>query len=135
MKDKIVKCTEQYRTPSWGIDSATRTITCANTTPNHFWHNSEGYSWQAKVNRLEESEGIILDAISSKESKQVGGEHYQGNGMQVFDVWDAFDLDRYEANAIKYLLRWRKKNGVEDLQKAIHYIEILITREQKHDGT
>ena len=54
--------------------------------------------------------------------------HYQGNGMTPFDVWDAFDLDRYEANAVKYLLRWRKKNGVEDLKKAEHYVQILIQR-------
>lgn len=57
--------------------------------------------------------------------------HYQGNGMTPFDVWDAFDLDRYEANAVKYLLRWRKKNGVEDLQKARHYIDIIIKRAQE----
>ena len=35
-----------------------------------------------------------------------------------------------EANAIKYLCRWKKKNGVEDLRKAIHYIEMLIDRQE-----
>jgi hypothetical protein len=41
---------------------------------------------------------------------------------------DAFHLDFYEGNICKYLLRWRKKNGVEDLKKAQHYLEFLIER-------
>jgi hypothetical protein len=31
-----------------------------------------------------------------------------------------------EATAIKYLCRWREKNGIEDLEKAKHYIDLLI---------
>lgn len=30
-----------------------------------------------------------------------------------------------EANVIKYVCRWRKKNGIEDINKAIHYLELL----------
>lgn len=44
------------------------------------------------------------------------------------------DLGFCESNAIKYLCRWRKKNGVEDLKKAVHYIEILIEREESYDS-
>ena len=36
-----------------------------------------------------------------------------------------------EANAIKYLCRWRSKNGIEDLKKARHYIDLLIELETK----
>lgn len=68
--------------------------------------------------------------LSESRRKQVGGDHYQGGTMQPFDVIDAFGLDFYEGSAVKYLLRWRKKNGVEDLEKAKHYIEILIEREK-----
>jgi hypothetical protein len=57
-------------------------------------------------------------------------QHYRGNGLQPFDVIDAFGLDFYEGNALKYLLRWRKKNGIEDLVKARTYIQQLIDREQ-----
>lgn len=49
-------------------------------------------------------------------------------GLQPFDIIDAFDLDFYEGNAMKYLLRWRKKNGLEDLRKAAHYIDEVIVR-------
>lgn len=61
--------------------------------------------------------------------------HYRGNGMQPFDVIDAFDLDFYEGNALKYLLRWRKKNGIEDLVKARTYLQLLIDREQAKTST
>lgn len=36
-----------------------------------------------------------------------------------------------EGNIIKYISRWRNKNGVADLKKAIHCIELLIELEQK----
>ena len=59
--------------------------------------------------------------------------HYQSdNGLEVIDVIKAFteDLNGIEAvdtaNAIKYICRWHKKNGVQDLEKAIWYIQHLI---------
>jgi hypothetical protein len=66
----------------------------------------------------------------STKDKQVGGDHYKGRKLQPWDLWEAFDLDPWEANALKYLLRWKDKNGVEDLKKAVHYIEYLIEREE-----
>jgi len=56
-------------------------------------------------------------------------DYYQGrDGMQPFDVIDAFDLDFYEGNAVKYIVRWRKKGGIDDLYKARTYVEELIKR-------
>lgn len=61
--------------------------------------------------------------------------HYKAaNGMEVIDVIEAFTdgLTGMEAvdtaNAIKYILRWKKKNGVQDLKKAKWYIEHLISK-------
>lgn len=61
-------------------------------------------------------------------------EHYKAaNGMEVIDVIEAFtsDLTGTEAvctaNALKYICRWKKKNGVQDLEKARWYINRLIT--------
>jgi hypothetical protein len=34
-----------------------------------------------------------------------------------------------EGNVIKYVSRWRKKNGIADLEKAKHYIDLLIELE------
>lgn len=77
-------------------------------------HLADGYTW--------------TNLYEKPESKQVGGNHYQGGDMQPVDVIDAFHLDFYEGNAIKYILRHGKKNGKEDLLKAIHYIEMIIER-------
>lgn len=57
-------------------------------------------------------------------------DHYRGAGMQPFDVINAFGLDFYEGNVLKYLLRWRRKNGVEDLCKARTYLQVLIDQQQ-----
>lgn len=56
-------------------------------------------------------------------------ERYTGkSGMQVFDVINEFGLDFYEGNTLKYLIRYKDKNGVEDLEKAKVYIDELIRR-------
>lgn len=56
-------------------------------------------------------------------------DYYDGaGGMQPFDVIDAFNLDFYEGNVVKYIIRWRRKNGVDDLRKARTYIDECIKR-------
>lgn len=67
----------------------------------------------------------------SARDEQVGGDHYSKHAMQPIDIIDAYDLNFYEGNALKYLLRYKDKNGVEDLKKAAHYIQMLIEREEK----
>lgn len=63
-------------------------------------------------------------------------QHYKGNGMESIDVIEAFGLNFLEGNALKYLLRWKKKNGIEDLRKAAWCINRLIENESKRkDGT
>jgi len=61
--------------------------------------------------------------------RQVGGTHYNRYEIQPIDFIIANKLDWCEANAVKYITRWKDKNGVEDLRKAIHYLELLIQRE------
>lgn len=59
--------------------------------------------------------------------------HYDGKGIDPWAVWDAFDLDRYTANAVKYLLRAGKKDiapRLDDLKKARNYINKAIEREE-----
>jgi hypothetical protein len=57
-------------------------------------------------------------------------DHYKGTGgIENFDVWDAYEMDPYTANAFKYLARWDKKGSpLNDLMKALHYIEETIIR-------
>lgn len=58
--------------------------------------------------------------------KQIGGGHYKDMAIQPSEFITKNNIPWYEANAIKYLCRHRSKNGIEDLKKAIHYIELLI---------
>ena len=60
---------------------------------------------------------------------QVGGSHYKKYSIQPWDIIDCYNLNFYEGNVLKYLLRYRDKNGVEDLKKAKHYLEKLIELE------
>jgi hypothetical protein len=48
---------------------------------------------------------------------QIGGDHYQRD-IQPWDIIDCYNLTFYEGNVIKYVLRHREKNGIEDLKKA-----------------
>lgn len=60
--------------------------------------------------------------------QQVGGAHYIKYAIQPWDIIDCYGLSFYEGSALKYLLRYRDKNGVEDLKKARHYIDALIAK-------
>lgn len=63
---------------------------------------------------------------------QVGGGHYKGLKIQPAEYCYANNIGKLEGDAIYYLTRWRKKNGVEDLLKARHTIDILIELEKRH---
>ena len=62
--------------------------------------------------------------------KQIGGNHYAKHTIQPWDIIREYELDYFEGNALKYLLR-QKDNRLEDLQKAAHYLEECIKNEQK----
>lgn len=60
---------------------------------------------------------------------QVGGEHYKKLKIQPAEFIHANGLGFLEGNAVKYVCRHRSKNGAQDLQKAIHYLQILMELE------
>jgi len=57
---------------------------------------------------------------------QVGGDHYKLMKIQPLEFIMSNNMSYCEANVVKYVSRWRSKNGVEDLRKARHYIDLLI---------
>jgi hypothetical protein len=67
--------------------------------------------------------------VSAKDY-QIGGAHYKDKGIQPIEYIMANSLDFCEGNVIKYVSRWRQKNGLDDLLKAKHYLEFLIERER-----
>lgn len=76
----------------------------------------------------------------SANEQQVGGEHYKADdGMQeraadvglekVPEHWDLvhiMDMDYFQAQITRYVLRHKKKNGLEDLKKAQHFLAKYI---------
>lgn len=67
---------------------------------------------------------------SSEANKiQHGGNHYKQFSKVNLEPWDvinAWGLGYFDGNALKYIARWSHKNGVEDLKKAVHYLQKLI---------
>ena len=77
---------------------------------------------------------IIMDYVNT-----VGGvdimnnnrpKHYEnGTFMDVIDFCNIYNLDFTEGNIIKYIVRYKLKNGIDDLEKARNYLDRLIKRE------
>ena len=60
--------------------------------------------------------------------------HYTYGKMEVIEVIDAFDCNFEQGNIIKYVLRYKHKNGIEDLKKAQWYLDHLIQKEMKNES-
>ena len=60
---------------------------------------------------------------------QVGGDHYKSLAIQPIEYITKNNLPYCEANVVKYISRWREKGGKKDLEKAKHYIDLLIQLE------
>lgn len=62
-------------------------------------------------------------------NKQEGGSHYKDYKIQPIEFIMSNNLDYLQGNVVKYICRYKNKNGIEDLKKAIHYIQIMIENE------
>ncbi|MCF7545286.1 DUF3310 domain-containing protein [Pseudomonas petrae] len=65
---------------------------------------------------------------------QVSGDHYKSLKIQPIEFIHANGIPFAEGSVIKYVTRWRAKGGIADLEKAKHFIELLIELEQKAQG-
>jgi hypothetical protein len=67
-------------------------------------------------------------------NRQVGGSHYKGRGLQHWDLVALFEWDYFQGQIIKYVMRWKEKAGLQDLEKGFHvyekYIEIVKMRQR-----
>lgn len=68
--------------------------------------------------------------MTSSLEKQVGGDHYKKMKIQPIEFIVANNLTYPEGCIVKYICRWKDKNGIEDLEKIIHYVEIMIEEEK-----
>ena len=61
---------------------------------------------------------------------KINPDYYVGTRIQVSDFISEFNLNYFEGNIIKYIVRHRDKNGIEDLKKARWYLDRLIKKEE-----
>ena len=62
-------------------------------------------------------------------------DHYTKGNIEVIDFIEDQNLDFRAANVIKYICRYRYKGGLEDLLKAMWYLERLISKYGEGDTT
>lgn len=77
-----------------------------------------------------DTSGVQMVTTDYINDKQIGGKHYKAE-YQHWDLVADLKLPYFEAVATKYITRWKKKNGAEDLDKAVHYLEKLIEISEK----
>lgn len=63
---------------------------------------------------------------------QVGGNHYKNLAIQPVEYIFKNNLGYFEGCVIKYVTRWKDKGGVQDLEKAKHFLELLIELQEQH---
>jgi hypothetical protein len=82
-----------------------------------------------------EKKGIVNNKVKLGDLKslltQVGGDHYKKMVIQPAEFINKNKLLFAEGNAIKYICRHSTKGGIQDIDKAIHYLEMVKERDYK----
>jgi hypothetical protein len=58
------------------------------------------------------------------QDKQIGGSHYKSFHIQPYEFISKNNLSFFQGNVVKYVCRYLNKNGIEDLDKIIHYCQL-----------
>lgn len=82
---------------------------------------------RSEIELYDDEEELDMD---DPRNHQIGGDHYKDQGIQPIDYIMANELDFCEGNVVKYVTRWRYKNGLQDLKKARHYLDFLIAEQE-----
>lgn len=88
-----------------------------------------GLTTRSTAARMSSNETPMMHMEEAPEpalQRQEGGKHYKGFVIQPVEFLLASGYDFCLASAVKYLSRWREKNGIEDLRKAVHFIQLRV---------
>lgn len=92
--------------------------------------SSKAFSFDPLTAEEEQEFRTALDKPAPADPKatdtQVGGSHYKGLAIQPAEYCQRNRLPYCESNVVKYVTRHREKNGREDIEKAIHYLQLLL---------
>lgn len=58
--------------------------------------------------------------------RQVGGSHYKTGKLEHWDIVAQNELDYFQGQITKYVMRWKLKGGIQDLEKAQHFLEKYV---------
>jgi hypothetical protein len=78
---------------------------------------------------LEQLRNMDIPRLANEE--QVGGDHYKNKAIQPWDYIASNNLGYLEGCVIKYVSRYKEKGGIQDLQKAAHYLQKLMEVESE----
>ena len=88
---------------------------------------------KAVTDKSPKSIGGYRPADRSALDRQVGGSHYKKYAIQPVEFIMANNIGYMEGNIIKYVVRHKDKGGIADLEKAMHYLQMLIEQEIAND--
>jgi len=118
-----------------------RKITSIGSLVYRYTEGSEQFFYEDRLVWLDGWSPVVdnysVDFIDDEEDEvkasdvQVAGNHYSKLKIQPMQYCLENNLNYGQSNTIKYITRYKDKNGIEDLKKAIHCIELLIEFEEK----
>lgn len=91
---------------------------------------NEGF-WvkNSEIELISKAAVAVVTEPKSALDKQVSGNHYKDCGIQPIEYIHANGLSYFQGNVVKYVTRYKDKAGKADLEKAIHYLELMIELE------
>src|ERR1700746_3511055 len=72
------------------------------------------------------------NSMPTANQRQIGGTHYK-TSYEHWDLAILLDMGPMEYASSKHVTRWRKKDGIKDLEKALHYVDKLIESYEIYD--
>lgn len=80
-------------------------------------------------NKTEYGISVMCEPPKTAMEIQVGGDHYKNMEIQPVEFCMKNNLNFCQSSVVKYICRYKNKNGLEDLRKAKHFIDLLIAIE------
>ncbi len=88
--------------------------------------NNAAHEYARNVDFSPITDAMAKRAVDDANAKQIAGQHYKKQKIQTWDFVAQNDLDYFQGSIIKYVARWKDKGGIDDLKKAIHFLEKYI---------
>lgn len=91
--------------------------------------NGQRHKLSCTQNFVDEATGASTWKPSTPLEQQPGGDHYKKLVIQPIEYTHYNGLSFMQGNIIKYATRYKDKNGVEDLMKVKHYVDLILQLE------